>query len=134
MDGSFGGFTGHRKGFRQEVVKRLSPSQALFEFIGFRPQGLVAQRLGGGGERIDGVHQRFDLFDRALVLRAEKYFKNRFDHGVRFSRADYIKSHGFTVPTECVNLAVYGKPFGSGQREVPGVPKESSRDERSPRC
>ena len=69
------GFANHGKGFRQEIIERLTLGMTLTEFIRLSAQGLVAQPLQGRLKRIDAAHRLGILFNQPVVAAAENLFE-----------------------------------------------------------
>ena len=71
----------HRgEGVRQDVLQALALGQALAQPDGARPQIVVAERLDGGLERVDGRDDRLQGVDVAVVGRAENPLGKRGEH------------------------------------------------------
>src|SRR6185295_6936883 len=74
------GFADDRECFGQQVVERLAVGEALLEFGSLAAQGVIAERLDRGLERVDLRDERTQLFQFAVVLSAEQRGEDLLDH------------------------------------------------------
>jgi hypothetical protein len=72
--------THHGKGLWHEVVDRFALGQPLAEFLGLRPQRVIAEGLDSRLKRIDLAHDRAQTLQFTIVLGADDLSEEGLDH------------------------------------------------------